>query len=78
MDDSGEEDLLSLVSEKVHQVMHVVDLFVVTLVPLAPLREELLTQKEDEVSDVFVVGKIDVLPGVLEAHLDLVHEWTAH
>jgi hypothetical protein len=43
MDNSGEEDLLGLVGKKIHQVMHVVDLFVVSLVPLAPLGQELFT-----------------------------------
>ena len=69
--------MLGLVSEQVHQVVHGVNLLEVVLVPGAPLRKKLLTEQVDQVANVLVVGKVDVLSRVVEAHFDLVDEWTA-
>jgi len=42
------------------------------------LWEQLFSEKINQISDVLIIGKIDVLPWVLEAHLDLVHQGSAH
>ena len=43
VDNSGEENLLGLVSEKIHEVVHLVNGLKVTHVFLTPLREKLLS-----------------------------------
>ena len=78
VDDSREKDLLGLVGEEVHEAVHLVDGLQVVFELLAPLRKQLLSDQEDQVANVLVVGEIHVLLGVLEAHLDLVHERAAH
>ena len=78
MNDSREEDLLSLVSEQVHQVMHLVNLLTTLEVLDTPLRQQLLTKQKDQIFNVFVACQVAVLLWVLEAHLDLVHQGAAH
>ena len=56
MDDSREENLLGLVSEKIHEVVHLIDGLKVTHILLAPLREKLLADQENKHLDVLVVG----------------------
>jgi len=73
-----EEDLLGLVGEKIHKVVHLVDCLLVTHVLLAPLGQQLLSDQEDQIFDVFVVSQIHVLSWVLESHLDFVHKRSAH
>ena len=58
--------------------MHLVDGLNISALLEAPLWEELLTDQIDEVSDVLVVGKVHVLPWVVEGELDFVHKWSAH
>ena len=78
VNDSREKDLLGLVCKKIHQIVHFVNLLWVTHVSLAPLWEELLANEEHQVLDVLVVGQIHVLAGILESHLNLIHQWSAH
>ena len=78
VDNSREEDLLSFVGEEVHETVHLVDCLAVSDVFHAPLRQKLLTNQEDEVSDVGIVGEVHVLSWVLEAYLHLVHQGAAH
>lgn len=78
VNDSGVEDLLSLVGEQVHQVVHLVDRLGIFDVLLAPLWKQLLTDEENQILDIFVTGEVLILSGVLKGHLDLVHQWSAH
>ena len=78
MDDSREEDLLGLVGEQVHQVVHLVDGLEVRAVFLAPLRKDLLADQVYQILDVLVVGQVHVLPRVLEADFDFVHKRATH
>ena len=56
VDDSSLEHLVNFVSEKIQQVVHVVDGLSVRHIFAAPLGKQLLTQNEDEVFDVFITG----------------------
>ena len=76
VNNSGVEDLLSFVGEQVHQVVHLVDCLGIFDVLLAPLWKQLLTDEENQILDVFVPGEVLVLSGVLQGHLDFVHQWS--
>jgi len=78
VDDSGLEYLARFVGEKEHEVVHFVELFLVAHVLLAPLRQNLLSDQKDEVSDVCVLSYIPILLWMLKAHLDSVENWPAH
>lgn len=78
VNNSGVEDLLSLVGEQVHEVVHLVDCLSIFDVLLAPLWKQLLTDEENQVFDILVTGEVLILSGVLKGHLDLVHEGSAH
>ena len=74
VDDSREEHLVRLLSKKVNQVVHLVDGGLVAAVLLAPLRQDLLAEQEDEVAQVSVGCEILVLACILETGLDLVEQ----
>ena len=76
VDDPGLEDLVRLVREQVHQVVHVVDGLRVLHVLAAPLRQQLLAESEDEVPEVGIAGELTTLPWSLDAHLNLVAHWS--
>ena len=76
MDDPGLEDLVRLVREEVHQVVHVIDGLRVLHVLAAPLRQQLLAEGEDKVPEVGVARELTTLPRELDAHLDLVAHWS--
>ena len=78
VDNAREEYLLRFVCKQIHQVVHLVDGLEVGHVLLAPLRQELLTEKIHQILDVLVVGEVDVLAWVRETHLDLVHQRSTH
>lgn len=78
VDHSGLKDLMGLVGEKIHEVVHVVNGFGVLHVLSAPGWQKLLTEHGDEPVDVGVLGELDVLLGVGHAHLYFVHHGAKH
>ena len=70
--------MLRFVSEQIHQVVHLVDGLEVGHVLLAPLWQQLLTEKVHQILDVLVVCEVNVLAWVRETHLDLVHQRSTH
>ena len=78
VDDARKENLLRFVGKQIHQVMHLVDALKILNVLLAPLWQQLLTEQVNKVLNILVIGKINVLARVCKAHLDLVHERSAH
>jgi hypothetical protein len=78
VDDSGLEDLMNFVSEKIHKVMHIIDRLCILHVFAAPLRQQLFSQQEDEVLHVRVLSELNALLGELKAHLNFVEHWPQH
>jgi hypothetical protein len=78
VDNGIEIHLMHLLRQQVHQIVHLADLIVLVQVMLAPLRKELLTNKDDEVAEVRVACQLLVLPRMHHASLDLVRQWTYH
>jgi len=78
MNDSALEDLTGLIGKQKHEVVHLLNGFVVALVSLAPLREDLLADEEHEVLKISVLGKVHVFLWMLEAELDSVEDWSSH
>ena len=72
VDHSCLEDLVRLVGEQVDQVVHVVDgLRILHILP-APLWQNLLAERRDEVLEDRAAGELTVLTRECNAHLDLV------
>jgi hypothetical protein len=78
VDHAGLENLMSLVGEQVHQVVHVVDGLSIFHVFAAPLGQQLLSHQENKVLHVGVLSELDGFLWKFQAHLDFVEHWSKH
>ena len=78
MDDSSLEHLVDFLREEIDNVVHLIDSFTVFGVSVAPLWEELFSQKEDQISYIWILGDLHVFGWVENTHLDLVEDGSEH
>jgi hypothetical protein len=78
VDHASLENLMDLVGEQVHQIVHVVDGLSILHVFAAPLWQQLLSHQENEIFHVWVQSELDAFLWKLEAHLDFVEHWPKH
>ena len=75
VDHSRLEHLVRFIGKQVDKVVHLVDGLRVIQILAAPLRQKLLTEGEDKVSEVRVGCQLDTLPRCLNAELNFVAHW---
>jgi hypothetical protein len=78
MDNTSLENLMSFVSEKIHQVVHFIDECGVFHVLSAPSWQNLFTIQCDESIDVWILCKLNILFSKSHAHFNLVHHRAKH